>query len=76
MSKTVQATLQNRDDSDFRVITSVRIEGGRPIVANIKVDGEIRRGQPAQVVMTVYGWSDSERVQWRDERRGNCVREG
>ncbi|WP_185959072.1 MuF-C-terminal domain-containing protein [Thalassovita litoralis] len=52
---------QNRQDSDYRIVTSARTAAGHPIIANLKVEGETSRGQPGRIVMTVYGWNDAER---------------
>lgn len=53
---------QNRPDSDYRIVTSKRTEDGRPIIANLKVDGRISSGDAARIVMTVYGWQDYARA--------------
>lgn len=61
---------QNREDSDFRIVTSRRTADGRPIIANLKVDGQISSGDEARIVMTVYGWNDSERAMRRSFAAG------
>lgn len=52
---------QRRDDSDFRIVTSARAADGKPIIANLKVEGQTATGVAGRIVMTVYGWADAKR---------------
>lgn len=64
---------QNRDDSDYRIVTSARAADGKPIVANLKVDGTTPSGNQGRIVMTVHAWRDAERGMRNAAQSGSLI---
>lgn len=52
---------QDRDDSDFRIVTSAADRKGNPIVINLKAQGATKNGAITSIVMTVHEWDDAIR---------------